>query len=714
MISKLNYVLIADGLCPDLDGWYFAPGANTDKRYKKGNQKNAADISIDGEGNNVYLLEQTFNKLTNQGTYDDVKNIDNFKDECGELYKFLSDAGFSDNIISLQLLLPCSIFVKEMDGFTKEDLKLVLNQTDVGRKVLTDESYVTQLYNYVRGGVSVSDSTSIDFTNGDDDQDTVCLTTNIDYLVSCIEMNLAQEYKVINFDFYNDWVNGTIYIPRWMRFVRGKSTFLWDGIKIKGAIKGCMSLDSDGLNPKGINSDTKIKGFRGKRRYTQQCSIGYDIVDNQPPKVSENMKKGCVPNENKQKCHKVGGFKQLKIFGKDNGGIVHSHLNMKNQYLYYFKPCEWTADGKKVNLFATDLVLLGSLNDCSLQGIPQAFKYITSTSYQMPTNLALTNMEDNAYLYGNGDNTICSGKEFKEDEGASVASNTLRGTMEHYSGTSEEIVEEDEFVTLTEAAGIAWNYTGPDQGEKDFSKLYQPGGHFLGMSCINSETNIKSCINLERVCEAGAGISQRHEIISKIDSDGTPRYKHLVPTGLISGDDVMGADFRTMFATLNHNRLLCTNFDDVKGGTGYYKYDFEYLRANGFSGEMSKYTPYNSDYNRKLVSGTDFEIDDNLAQKAIDEGEITQKEIDDIADSSVTRTLESANRDYVMFRLGLDDLSSNSVMNKFAKSENGMWYMPQYENSYYFYFGLRAGATALDEFNKQFFSNCGNNTNADM
>lgn len=213
MISKLNYVLIADGLCPDLDGWYFAPGANTDKRYKKGNQKNAADIAIDGE-NNVYLLEQTFNKLTNQGTYDDVKNIDNFKDECGELYEFLKDAGFSDNIISLQLLLPCSIFVKEMDGFTKEDLKLVLNQTDVGRKVLTDESYVTQLYNYVRGGVSVSDSTSIDFTNGDDDQDTVCLTTNIDYLVSCIEMNLAQEYKVINFDFYNDWVNGTIYIPR--------------------------------------------------------------------------------------------------------------------------------------------------------------------------------------------------------------------------------------------------------------------------------------------------------------------------------------------------------------------------------------------------------------------------------------------------------------------------------------------------------------------
>ena len=116
-------------------------------------------------------------------------------------------------------------------------MKLVLNQTDVGRKVLTDDRYIMQLYNYLREGADVPDTTSIDFTNSDDDQDTVCLTTNIDYLVSCIEMNLAQEYKVINFDFYNDWVNGTIYIPRWMRFVRGKSSFLWNGIKLRGLLR---------------------------------------------------------------------------------------------------------------------------------------------------------------------------------------------------------------------------------------------------------------------------------------------------------------------------------------------------------------------------------------------------------------------------------------------------------------------------------------------
>ena len=102
-------------------------------------------------------------------------------------------------------------------------------------------------------------------------------------------------------------------------------------------------------------------------------------------------------------------------------------------------------------------MLLGSLNDCSQQGIPQPFKYLTSTSYKMPTNLAFTNMEDNGYLYGNGDDTICNKKSFLEDTGVTIASQTLEGTITHYSGTSNEFssAEEDEYVAMTEAAGIA-------------------------------------------------------------------------------------------------------------------------------------------------------------------------------------------------------------------------------------------------------------------
>ena len=44
-------------------------------------------------------------------------------------------------------------------------------------------------------------------------------------MIQCVEMNLAQEFRVIQFDFYNDWINGLIYIPRWMRTISKKYFF---------------------------------------------------------------------------------------------------------------------------------------------------------------------------------------------------------------------------------------------------------------------------------------------------------------------------------------------------------------------------------------------------------------------------------------------------------------------------------------------------------
>lgn len=103
MIAKLNYVLIADGLCPDLEGWYFAPGANTNKPYEGYGQKNGADIQIDGPHNNVYLLKETYLKLTKGNNYDVLMDIENFKLSCTELYEFLSKT-YNDNSITTSLI----------------------------------------------------------------------------------------------------------------------------------------------------------------------------------------------------------------------------------------------------------------------------------------------------------------------------------------------------------------------------------------------------------------------------------------------------------------------------------------------------------------------------------------------------------------------------------------------------------------------------------
>lgn len=578
---------------------------------------------------------------------------------------------------------------------------------------------------------SLDDTTSIDFNNDENnpsgDSDVVCITTKTDYLISCIEMNLAQEYKVINFDFYNDWVNGMIYIPRWMRYIRLKKRFRGGGTLIKSKTKACMD-------------NTRI--FAKTRRYTQLCSLAYkkqSVTLNNTTQSYTTYTKLDAGNINRKtdlikanNYHKKKGFSQVSIFGI-NGGICHEKETMVGQYVYYLKPCEWLINSnpknKKVNLFATDLVLLGSLNDCDIYGVPQAFRYLSSTSYIMPTNLALTNMETDGMLYAYGDNkTICQennqspkdsnngGDNTIFDTGVVLADQTLTSELRFFSGANENYdvdYDGNDFDTMpmTEAAGIAWNYTGPGQNEKIENQLYYPGGHFLGISCLNSQTNIKSCVNLERICEQGVVMSQRKVDVRAVDSGTTNevfKYVYTAPSGLISKDEIIDDYFRTMFATMNQNRLIATKMNRE---TGYMVYDFQYVNPVNFSGELSKYTQQNTPYN------TDVSVSDEsqaLAAYNIANGS-GRADFDD-SESAYTqiRTIEDTSVDYYRFRLGLDygDLKNNTTKHKrkFAVETNNQMYLPQYENSYYFYFGLHAGSTAIDEFNKQFFSQCENNT----
>ena len=551
------------------------------------------------------------------------------------------------------------------------------------------------------------DKESIDYQNQEADETVTCLTTSTNYLIQCVEMNLAMEYRVINFDFYNDWINGLIYIPRFMRYIRPKKTFL--GITFaKAKTRGCMD-------------NTRI--FAKTRRYTQQCSMGYKISNNgmytsvNNP-LASNATKSKIKKSNN--FHKKSGFNQITIFGK-KGGICHEHTTSRKQNVYYMKPCEWKGNGK-VNLFATDIILLGSLKSCDENGLPQAFKYLSSTSYIMPTNLALTNMETNGPLYVNNNGTICAGNSNQKltdetagnDKGVGVLSpnNGITAELEAYSQTGDKNIdtqyegnELSDIIPLTEAAGISWDYTGPGQGEINKSLMYYPGGHFLGLSCVNAQSNIKSCVNLSRICEVGTVISQRKEDIAFIDNNGKTSYVYTAPTGVISGDEINGEDFRTMFATMNQNRLQATKFNPE---TGYYYYDFSFLKPIYFEGAFGNVVKKGN-----TVYNTTFDIpteDNRLLNKY---GIAQKNDFEEINSSNVhtqTKTKEYESEDYYSFRFGLpnSELNKTSFLHKikYLKTDGSYKYLPQYENSYYFYFGMKAGASAIDEFNKQFFSVC--------
>lgn len=536
----------------------------------------------------------------------------------------------------------------------------------------------------------VYDTESVDYRNRNLEEKK-CLTANIKYFVQCVELTFAMEYDVVQFDFYNDWINGMIYMPRWFADVRPKRTYLFGAIPVKAKINACME------NAK----------FWFQRRYVQQCALSYDISDYNMGKVT--TVRGCK-DEKSQRCHKSYGRKFKKLFKR--GGLVHNEKTSTGEYAYYFKPCEWVNNGiedVKCNLFATDIVLLGSLDSNNSQGIPQTFKKLVATSYQMPDPLASTNLGVEGYVYMEKDNrTLCSESDQYDSDGDynKISIEKQKPTLKNVSDWSTyqlnnedkilynngDLYDEKEYA-ITEASGIDWGYVGPNQnveGANDIKKgLYFPGGHFLGISCGESETNIKSCVNLSRICELGTLMSQRQSVVKRT-RDGGYTYSYLVPTGLISGDEINDYGFKNEFATLNYNMLKTK----INPNTNLVEYDFETVNPINFNGELNGRSEINGAGYNDLKGFYDNE--DRKIGKAVDN--------EDYDSWAYRRTIEENSADYYKFRFNLHEGDNRS--SKYLEVVGNNASLPMYENSFYFYFGLRNGNTALDNFYKNFFAEC--------
>lgn len=504
-------------------------------------------------------------------------------------------------------------------------------------------------------------------------KESFCLTNQIDYLVQCVEVHLAMEHNVIQFNFFNDWINGLLYIPKWFVNLKKKTNYFFGAITIPSRLEGCMESN-----------------FNGVRNLVQQCALKYKMDDNHMyTKVASPI--GCAKGNN-QNCNKIEGFKYKKIFG-ENGGLIHTEQTMTENYVYYAKPAEWNNSGVhvvKCPLFATDIVMLGSLNSFDEVGIPNAFDELLPTTYKIPKNIAVTNMDNVGYMYGisnKNKGTKCIGLNLLTDP-----IEPYPQTFDNYAKWTKRSEYNDSSVNpsnaveypMTIASGIDWGYHGPDQGDESFKDIYYPGGHFLAMSCKNSAVNIKSCVNLSRICEIGTTISQRHELVTGIRSDDEYelQYSNVIPSGLINRYDITDGSFRKMFASMNHNRLKTK----INKDTAYLEYDIIPINPKGFMGELSDYVSGSNNYNGKVKS----DVDPN----------------GDSTDTFVS-TIEIPDTDYYRFRMGLNGKYTESELrDKYLWQQSSEVAMPVYENSFYFYFGLKDGSTALDRFFKDFYAKC--------
>ena len=761
----LVYLTLDGGMCPSLDGNYIAPGAMNYNEHD--------------------IIEHTYKNV--YGEFYDVK-FDIRTNGREVEYDNPPDGKF---IVPNKTALP---YDKKSSDIKNSDIK-------------SNDGTIS--HEYESEDIEGEDQSAIQ-------RETRKIYNQEDYFVKCVELQFAMEYEVIQFDFYNDWINGMIYIPRWFAEIRkNKDYAYYCGDK-----------------------------FRYNRYLTQQCAIGYNN-DGMMPAASEIFPFGC--RSEKQQCHKRFGRKNVQIFGL-NRGIVVAQKNSRQQYAYYLRPSEIVKRKKdnlhvKVNLFPTDIVLLGSVTDYNQYGIPKVNGY-TSSTYRIPPptaelvsdtqemnfdsynakKVAAQNMVDyinqeisfrlNAIFQKNfpknvqgTDTFVDYNSRMNDDERVYFSGCTKGADTPKYdsalcfynmikSGTQDEInIENEPYVKLedtkywvvtsnncssltinlieaahtncmniankvfrynkgretdedqktdklailtaltyefrnlvgeqetdlskelinicsdildetvvttrffgfdkklasdsqlpintddqsegvvSEISGIDWGYnpfTVDNNGvinDDTTSIAKQIAGHFLEIGCTFSLSNAKSCVNLQRVCELGSELSQSHYYKYKDTSGYTTGFYS--PSGIISKREIADEDIRTTFATLNSKNLGVV----YDSSNGYKKYSFLPYVPVSFMGDLSGRSEVVS------LKGNDYGL------------------------------IENQSLSYRAFRFGIDtptEISKRFLYKDFVKNSD-LYFVPVYENSFYFYFGLRDGNTAIDRLYSEYYAPCSTN-----
>ena len=519
--------------------------------------------------------------------------------------------------------------------------KIMFTNVTMPGECITSKTKIKHEEQQIKDNVPQEEKTEVSFSTGE--------------LYNCVESSLAEDNDVVSFNFHNDWVNGVLYAPLWFRKITPKKKLLFGLIKRAAKDQWCSS---ETLQNKKLKIFTPCAILRGKEK-------SYKSVDGTPKKayhMDASMK--CGNNMEKQNCLNRRAFIGL------HNGIIVKRQTMLGEDVYYYQAVEFDHDQRTGNnaiegtpvkeeneqgsvklVFATDIVLLGSLNDCDLQGVPQFFKSLESTTYKLPPTLLFT---DNVMVTSINEEGVPEGL-FSED------GETITTTQE----------------SKTEMTGADWGNYNYDicPGSKN-EEHNQDSGLFYSIGCNSQRTLPKSCINLSRICEFGVSLDESKHILTeqptKTGSDDS-FYSYLVPDGFISKDELYNIDERSAFASLNHNGL----HTKLSEKTGLMEYDFDYVFVNNFDNSLRGHM----EARQKRCSNS----------------------------YKYNYWLEEFSDGYYDFRMGrkpyfYDDENYNENLDKNRQPSGRS--LPRYENSFYFYFGLKHGKTALDKFNSQFVSSC--------
>ncbi len=462
---------------------------------------------------------------------------------------------------------------------------------------------------------------ALDESSCPDEMDNCEKSTSQTDLMDNIQRKLALDFKIIKLDLYQDWINGCLYMPLWYWRKRKKKTFLF-GLFSRSAVNTFCSCN---------NSYSRLKT-------SVTCDIAAEDISF---KTSQDTVLG-----DEDRWHKARSASVRYL-----NGLIKPVNNKDGLTAYYYAAMQPTTDNvqKKITdyqenefnvirLYATDIILLGNINEDNIYGLPQFFKVLPSTTANIPP---IATIEENP-------------TDVKNDTATQF--DALGG--------------EDSGTSIT---------TGMDWGDKggDATPAYK-NGLFFDLGCTTVLTKAKSCINVERLSELGVNLDMQYDYtytrggdikMDKIDSDG-----------FITKYELDDMNNRSMFATLNHIGFVPQQYLDTIDGnnlttqvedenTNYYVPKFRYIFPVDFDGRMQ---PIMDSYGK------------GFAQALYDDPDEA----------------------YITFRMGADENGKYGRKRHFYKHEDGNWHMPVYNNSFYFYFGINKGSTAIDKFNNLYMADC--------
>ena len=303
-----------------------------------------------------------------------------------------------------------------------------------------------------------------------------------------------------------------------------------------------------------------------------------------------------------------------------------------------------------IRLYATDIILLGNLRENNLYGIPQFFNSLPSTTANVPP-IATVEESPNTNEDKNDDSKVdTSGSD---DSGATITT------------------------------GMDWGHDGNEQ-----LPTYKTG-LFMDLACTYASTKVKACFNVERLSEYGVNLDMTYDM-SYANTNGISDSEvgTIETDGFISKLELDDMENRAMFATMNHMGFIPQDYQDSVSGyttqvlddnTNYLIPKFKFIYPVDFDGRLQ--IPMNR-YKRNRGS---------VFKQAL---------------------FDERDQQYLTFRLGAESGDSNNnsegrIRHFYIHPKNSTEYhMPLYNNSFYFYFGIKPGSTAIDKFNEMFNAVC--------